>query len=379
MEEKNIEQLEDFLESKSKILLGPGPTNIDERVRRALSEQTISHLDPDFFNILDNISDLLREVFQTKNKITFAVSGTGSAGMEMAMANVLEKEDKILVLKNGVFGERMSDVASRYGASVIEMSVDWGQTFDQEKVVEKIKSIKNLKAVSIVHAETSTGALQGLSYIGNYLKTTDVIFIVDTVTSLSGIDVKTDDWNIDVCYSGTQKCLSVPPGLSPITFSNKALNKIQQRTTKIASWYLDLTMLINYWGSERVYHHTAPINMLYALNEGLSICHEEGLDRRFARHKENGDYFDSKLEEMGIKPFIDKTKYSSLPMLKSIFIPDGIDDSSFRQNLLLKHNIEIGSGLGPTKGKIWRIGVMGHNSRKDIIDTLFNVLGLYLA
>ena len=236
-----------------------------------------------------------------------------------------------------------------------------------------------MKAVSIVHAETSTGALQGLSYIGNYLKTTDVIFIVDTVTSLSGIDVKTDDWSIDVCYSGTQKCLSVPPGLSPITFSNKALNKIQQRTTKIASWYLDLTMLINYWGSERVYHHTAPINMLYALNEGLSICHEEGLDRRFARHKENGDYFDSKLEEMGIKPFIDKTKYSSLPMLKSIFIPDGIDDSSFRQNLLLKHNIEIGSGLGPTKGKIWRIGVMGHNSRKDIIDTLFNVLGLYLA
>lgn len=379
MEEKNIEQLQDFLGLKSKILLGPGPTNIDERVRRALSEQTISHLDPDFFNILDNISDLLREVFQTKNKITFAVSGTGSAGMEMAMANVLEKEDKILVLKNGVFGERMSDVASRYGASVIEMSVDWGQTFDQEKVVEKIKSIKNLKAVSIVHAETSTGALQGLSYIGNYLKTTDVIFIVDTVTSLSGIDVKTDDWNIDVCYSGTQKCLSVPPGLSPITFSDKALNKIQQRTTKIASWYLDLTMLINYWGSERVYHHTAPINMLYALNEGLSICHEEGLDRRFARHKENGDYFDSKLEEMGIKPFIDKTKYSSLPMLKSIFIPDGIDDSSFRQNLLLKHNIEIGSGLGPTKGKIWRIGVMGHNSRKDIIDTLFNVLGLYLA
>lgn len=379
MEEKNIEQLQDFLGLKSKILLGPGPTNIDERVRRALSEQTISHLDPDFFNILDNISDLLREVFQTKNKITFAVSGTGSAGMEMAMANVLEKEDKILVLKNGVFGERMSDVASRYGASVIEMSVDWGQTFDQEKVVEKIKSIKNLKAVSIVHAETSTGALQGLSYIGNYLKTTDVIFIVDTVTSLSGIDVKTDDWSIDVCYSGTQKCLSVPPGLSPITFSDKALNKIQQRTTKIASWYLDLTMLINYWGSERVYHHTAPINMLYALNEGLSICHEEGLDRRFARHKENGDYFDSKLEEMGIKPFIDKTKYSSLPMLKSIFIPDGIDDSSFRQNLLLKHNIEIGSGLGPTKGKIWRIGVMGHNSRKDIIDTLFNVLGLYLA
>ena len=379
MKEKNMEQLQDFLGSKPKILLGPGPTNIDERVRRALSEQTISHLDPDFFNILDNISDLLREVFQTKNKITFAVSGTGSAGMEMAMANVLEKEDKILVLKNGVFGERMSDVASRYGASVIEMSVDWGQTFDQEKVVEKIKSIKNLKAVSIVHAETSTGALQGLSYIGNYLKTTDVIFIVDTVTSLSGIDVKTDDWSIDVCYSGTQKCLSVPPGLSPITFSNKALNKIQQRTTKIASWYLDLTMLINYWGSERVYHHTAPINMLYALNEGLSICHEEGLDRRFARHKENGDYFDSKLEEMGIKPFIDKTKYSSLPMLKSIFIPDGIDDSSFRQNLLLKHNIEIGSGLGPTKGKIWRIGVMGHNSRKDIIDTLFNVLGLYLA
>ena len=379
MKEKNMEQLQDFLGSKPKILLGPGPTNIDERVRRALSEQTISHLDPDFFNILDNISDLLREVFQTKNKITFAVSGTGSAGMEMAMANVLEKEDKILVLKNGVFGERMSDVASRYGASVIEMSVDWGQTFDQEKVVEKIKSIKNLKAVSIVHAETSTGALQGLSYIGNYLKTTDVIFIVDTVTSLSGIDVKTDDWSIDVCYSGTQKCLSVPPGLSPITFSNKALSKIQQRTTKIASWYLDLTMLINYWGSERVYHHTAPINMLYALNEGLSICHEEGLDRRFARHKENGDYFDSKLEEMGIKPFIDKTKYSSLPMLKSIFIPDGIDDSSFRQNLLLKHNIEIGSGLGPTKGKIWRIGVMGHNSRKDIIDTLFNVLGLYLA
>jgi len=362
-----------------KILLGPGPTNIDERVKMALSREPMSHLDPDFFIILDNISELLRKIFQTENSTTFAISGTGSSGMEMSMANILEENDRILVLKNGVFGERMSDVASRYGADIIEMNVDWGRSFNQEDVIKKIKSISNLKAVSIVHAETSTGILQDLNYIGEYLKNTDIIFIVDTVTSLSGVEIQTDDWGIDVCYSGTQKCLSVPPGLSPITFSDKALKKIKRRKTKIPSWYLDLNMLMNYWGSERIYHHTAPVNMLFALHEGLKICHEEGLQNRFARHKENGDYFDLKLQEMGIMPFVDKTKYGSLPMLKSIFIPQGIDDSSFRKNLLSKHNIEIGGGLGHTKGKIWRIGIMGYNSRKELIDNLFNVLGPYIV
>ena len=295
------------------------------------------------------------------------------------MANVLEENDKILVLKNGVFGERMSDVASRYGADIVEMSIDWGKSFNQEDVIKKIKSISNLKAVSIVHAETSTGILQDLNYIGEYLKDTDIIFIVDTVTSLSGVEIRTDNWGIDVCYSGTQKCLSVPPGLSPITFSDKALNKIKRRNTKVASWYLDLNMLINYWGPKRVYHHTAPVNMLFALHEGLKICHEEGLQNRFARHEKNGDYFDLKLKEIGIIPFVDKEKYNSLPMLKSVFIPQGINDSSFRRDLLLRHNIEIGGGLGHTKGKIWRIGIMGYNSRKEVIDNLFNVLGLYIV
>ena len=361
-----------------KTLMGPGPTNLHKRVRDALSKETISHLDPEFFDVLNSISSLLRIVFQTNNKVTFAVSGTGSSGMEMTMANVIEEKDKILILKCGEFGNRMSDSASRYGANVTEMEIAWGESFNQLKVIEKIKTIKNLKAVALVHAETSTGVLQDIELIGEYLKNTDILFIVDAVTSLAGVQLKVDEWGVDICYSGTQKCLSVPPGLSPITFSEKSLSIIKKRKNKVSSWYFDLSLLVNYWGEDRVYHHTAPVNMLFALNEGLKLCCEEGLANRFARHADNGEHFDIRLKELGLASFVNLDKYKALPMLKSVIIPDGIADLQLRKDLLLNEMIEIGGGLGPTKGKIWRIGIMGFNSEKALIDKFFNKFKLYL-
>lgn len=364
--------------NSDKLLLGPGPTNIDLRIKDALSREPISHLDSDFFQILDDISLSLRSVFQTSNKVTFAVSGTGSSGMEMAMKNLVEVGDKVLILKNGEFGLRMENLAVRLDAEVISMTKNWGESFDQSDVIEKIKSIDDLKIVCIVHAETSTGVLQEIDLIGNYLKKTDIIFLVDAVTSLSGVDLRVDEWGIDVCFSGTQKCLSVPPGLAPITFNEKALSKIRNRKNKCTSWYFDLSMIVNYWGEDRVYHHTAPVNMLFALNESLKLCLNEGLDNRFKRHKENSNYFLSKMNSLGLKGFVDENKFTALPMLKSVYIPDEINDKEFRANLLKVHNLEIGGGLGPTKGKIWRFGIMGFNSRKEAIDKLFDILSLYI-
>lgn len=361
-----------------KILMGPGPTNIDDKIKKALSREPISHLDPDFFGILDNISSSLRKVFKTTNKVTFAVSGTGSSGMEMGMNNLVESSDEVLILKNGEFGDRMENLALRLGAKVSTMSVPWGHSFNQDKVIEKIKSMPNLKLICVVQAETSTGVLQEIDSIGRYVKDKDIIFLVDAVTSLTGVNLEVDAWGIDCCFSGTQKCLSVPPGLSPITFSEKAIDKINHRKDSSSSWYFDLKMLINYWGDNRVYHHTAPVNMLFALNEGLNLCLKEGLADRFERHHNNSEYFKVKLAQFGLESFVDETRFKSLPMIKSVFIPKGIDDLEIRGNLLSKYGIEIGGGLGVTKGKIWRIGIMGFNSRKELITDLFNKLSLYL-
>jgi len=370
--------MEEVMKNKSKVLLGPGPTNIDDKVKIALSREPISHLDAEFFGVLDEITTSLREVFQTKNKIAFAVSGTGSSGMEMAMSNLVEPDDEVLILKNGEFGSRMENLALRLRARVSTLSVPWGESFDQLDVIKKISSLPQLKVVALVHAETSTGVLQDIDLIGNYLKNTDIVFLVDAVTSLSGVELKVDEWGIDVCFSGTQKCLSVPPGLSPITFNDKALMKINNRKTPNSSWYFDLKMITDYWGEDRVYHHTAPVNMLFALNEGLSICLEEGLTRRFKRHRDNGEYFFYRMKELGLESFVDVDKFRSLPMLKSVLIPAGINDSEMRMDLLLNHGIEIGGGLGPTKGKIWRFGLMGFNSSKELIDNLFDKLELYI-
>ena len=362
----------------NKLLLGPGPSTVPDRILKAMANQTLSHLDPEFFKILDETSENLRLLFNTKNGATFAVSGTGSAGMETVFANLIEKNDKVLIFNNGLFGDRMADVAARYGANVLEYKKDWGTSFKTSEMINQIDQCDNLKIVAIVHAETSTGVLQDIKNIGNHLKEKEILFVVDAVTSFTGAELKIDDWGIDVCYSGTQKCLNVPPGLSPITFNDRSLEKITKRKTKVVSWYLDMNLLQDYLGSNRIYHHTAPVNMLFALNEGLKICLEEGLTSRITRHNQVGKYFDKRLESSNFKPFVNIDESKSLPMLKSLILPKDVDDSLVRLKILNERKIEIGGGLGSTKGKIWRVGLMGCNARNDIVDLFFETTRDYL-
>ncbi len=360
----------------SKLLLGPGPSNVPDRILKAMSNNCISHLDPDFFEILDQISENLKQLFKTNNKTTFAISGTGSAGMEAAFANIIEKDDKTLVFSSGLFGNRMADVASRYGGKVIETKKQWGKNFRIEEMKETIDSHKDLKVVAIVHAETSTGSLQPIKELGEYLKSSDIILIVDCVTSFTGINLEVDNWSIDICYSGTQKCLNVPPGLSPITFSEKALNKIKKRKEKVTSWYLDINLLRNYHEESRIYHHTAPVNMLFGFNEGLKICLEEGLQARFGRHQKVSKYFDDIIKSTDFSFFVDN-EYESLPMLKSLVLPESIRDE-LRFEILKNDRIEIGGGLGHTKGLIWRVGFMGCNAEIQNVDIFFKALNNYV-
>ena len=360
------------LKLKSKLLMGPGPSNVSGRVYEALSRPIIGHLDPDFLAIMDDTTDMLRKLFCTKNRLTIPISGTGSSGMEAAFVNVLEKGDKAVIGVNGVFGERMSDVASRYGAEVIRVEEEWGKVIEPSRIIDVLKQNPDAKVAAVVHAETSTGAKQPLEEIGSYLKDTGTLYLVDAVTSLAGCELKTDEWNIDICYSGTQKCLSVPPGLSPVTFSDKAMDIVESRSSKIESWYLDLSMIRKYWGSERVYHHTAPISMIYALREGLKIIMEEGLDNRYKRHQEVGDYLIDEISRLGFDLFAQKGH--RLPMLVSVVLPEGMDDNEVRSKLLKEHGIEIGVGLGKTRGKIWRIGLMGESSSKENVDIFINAL-----
>ena len=362
----------------NKLLLGPGPSTVPDRILKAMANQTISHLDPEFFKILDETSENLRLLFNTKNEATFAVSGTGSAGMETVFANLIEKNDKVLIFNNGLFGDRMADVAARYGANVLEYKKDWGTSFKTSEMINQIDQCDNLKIVAIVHAETSTGVLQDIKNIGNHLKEKEILFVVDAVTSFTGAELKIDDWGIDVCYSGTQKCLNVPPGLSPITFNDRSLEKITKRKSKVVSWYLDMNLLQDYLGSNRIYHHTAPVNMLFALNEGLKICLEEGLTSRITRHNQVGKYFDKRLESSNFKHFVNIDESKSLPMLKSLILPKDVDDSLVRLKILNERKIEIGGGLGSTKGKIWRVGLMGCNARNDIVDMFFETTRDYL-
>jgi len=356
----------------SKLLMGPGPSNVSKRVYNALATPIIGHLDPEFLGIMDETTQMLREVFRTDNKLTIPVSGTGSSGMEAGFVNVLEKGDKVVIGVNGVFGERMSDVASRYGAEVIRVEEEWGRIIEPDRIIEVLKKHPDTKLVAIVHAETSTGAKQPLEEIGSFVKGTDTLLLVDAVTSLAGCELNIDEWNIDICYSGTQKCLSVPPGLSPVTFSDKAVDVIDARDSKIESWYLDLSMIRKYWGSERVYHHTAPISMIYALREGLKIILEEGLEERHKRHQMVGDYFVEEISKLGFSLFAQEGH--RLPMLVSVILPEGIDDGHVRSTLLDEHGIEIGVGLGKTKGEIWRVGLMGESSTKENVDIFIGAL-----
>ena len=347
------------LQPGQRILMGPGPSDVHPRVLRAMSVPTVGHLDPDFLAIMDQTQELLRYVLQTENRLTIPVSGTGSAGMETCFVNVIEPGDQVVVGVNGVFGERMSDLAGRCGAEVTRVEAEWGRIVEPEKIREALGG-KKPKVVAVVHAETSTGAHQPLEEIAEIAHDAGALFLVDTVTSLGGVEVRSDDWGLDVVYSGTQKCLSCPPGLAPVSFGERAMEVVRNRKTKVQSWYLDMTMVEKYWGPDRAYHHTAPINMIYGLYEALRIIHEEGLEARWARHQLNHEALDAGLAAMGIDYW--SQEGHRLPMLNAVVIPEGVDDVTVRKALLNDYQIEIGSGLGSGKGKVWRIGIMGESS-----------------
>jgi len=339
-----------------RILMGPGPSDIHPRVLAALAAPTVGHLDPYFLKVMDELQGMLRQVFRTENKLTLAVSGTGSAGMEAVVVNLIEPGDRMVVCVNGVFGGRMADVAKRAGAEVTIIERPYGEVFDPGEITAALKTAKP-KVLGIVHAETSTGAHQPVDEIAKLCHEHGALIAVDCVTSLGGLPVEVDAWGLDAVYSGTQKCLSCPPGLAPVTFSPRAIEAIDKRTKKVQSWYLDMQMVKDYWGSNRAYHHTAPINMNYALHEALRIVLEEGLDARFARHRRNHLALKAGLEAMGVQyAGVDGRR---LPMLNAVLIPAGVDDAAVRKQLLTEFGIEIGGGLGPWKGKAWRIGLMG--------------------
>lgn len=359
-----------------RVLMGPGPSDVDPRVLEALSRPTIGHLDPAFLDVLNEVRELLRYTFQTRNELTFAVSGTGSAGMETCVVNLIEPGDPMLVCINGVFGKRMMDVAERCRADVSTIEIEWGKAFKPDEIKQALKN-HSAKVVGIVHAETSTGVCQPLQEISKIVHDAGALLLVDTVTSLAGMKVDVDGWQIDACYSGTQKCLSCPPGLAPVTFSEAAVKAIDNRKTKVQSWYLDITMIRKYWGSERLYHHTAPVNMNYALLESLRMIKEEGLEQRWARHLANHKLLKAGLAAIGIE-YVPQPGYE-LPMLNAVTIPAGVNDVTVRKQLLSEFNIEIGGGLGDFKGKAWRIGLMGSASTPGNVMLFLSALEKCLA
>lgn len=353
-----------------RILLGPGPSETPDRVLQAMASPTLGHLDPEYLTLMDELKQLLQEIFRTKNGLTLAVSGTGSAGMEAAVVNLLEPGDEALVCVNGVFGGRMKDVMERTGATVRAIEAPWGETIPPERIAEELRKYSATAVVGIVHAETSTGAMQPLEEVSRIVHDAGALLLVDAVTSLGGTPVEVDAWRIDACYSGTQKCLSCPPGLAPVTFSPAALEKIDRRRTKVQSWYLDMSMIRNYWGADRAYHHTAPINMTYALREACVAVLEEGLEARFARHLTNHRALRAGLEAIGLN-YIPQ---HSLPMLNAIHVPQGVDEAGVRRRLLEDYGIEIGAGLGPFKGQALRIGLMGASSSRRNVMLLLSAL-----
>ncbi len=356
-----------------RLLMGPGPSGVHPRVLEALSIPIVGHLDPQFLAVMDRIQEMLRRLFRTENRLTIAVSGTGSSGMESAFVNVVEPGDEVLVCVNGVFGNRMSDIVERIGGVLHRIDRPWGEVFEPSEIEEALARHPDVKVVAIVHAETSTGALQPLEEIGELCRKDGRLFLVDCVTSLGGERFEADEWNIDVAYSGTQKCLSCPPGLAPVTFSERAVEKLKSRESKVVSWYLDLSMIEKYWtDGERAYHHTAPISMNYALHEALCLVHEEGLEARWERHRSNSAALVAGLEALGFRLFAQQGH--RLPMLNAVWIPEGVDDAGFRKALLEDYDIEIGGGLGEVAGKIWRIGLMGETSSRENIMTFLGAL-----
>lgn len=354
-------------------LLGPGPSEIAPRVLAALGKPTIGYLDPSFVGMMEDIKSLLRYAFQTRNALTFPVSGPGSAGMEMCFVNLVDPGDKVIVCRNGVFGGRMIENVERAGGIAVVVDDEWGKPVDVQKVEDALQRNPDAKVLAFVHAETSTGACSDAATLCALAQKHGCMTIVDTVTSLGGVPVLVDAWGADAVYSGSQKCLSCTPGLSPITFSERAVQFVQGRPSKSQSWFLDLKLLLGYWGdTTRTYHHTAPTNSLYALHEALRSLHEEGLEAAWARHRRNHELLKTGLEKLDIGYLVQED--ARLPQVNAVHIPQGLDDKATRAALLTDHGIEIGAGLGALAGKIWRIGLMGHSSREDNVQACLDAL-----
>ena len=359
-----------------RVLMGPGPSDVPARTLQAIAAPCIGHLDPYFLAIMNETQKLLRALFQTDNELTIPVSGTGSAGMETCFVNLVEPGDEVAVCVNGVFGTRMADIVKRIGGKLIRIDAEWGAALDPEAVRQAIKG-KAPKVIAVVHAETSTGVCQPLDDLARISHDAGALFLVDAVTSLGGMPVPIDELKIDAVYSGTQKCISGPPGLSPVTFGPAAVKAMERRETPVVSWYLDLSMVRDYWGSERKYHHTAPINMIYGLREALRLIAEEGLSNRHARHRLNHRALVAGIEAMGLSMLVPEA--IRLPMLNAVRIPQGIDDLTVRKALLNDYGIEIGGGLGQFAGKVWRIGLMGQSCRRKNVSLLLAALETVLS
>ncbi len=358
----------------ARLLLGPGPSNVPERVRRAMAQPLLGHLDPAFLALMDEVQERLRPLFGTRNPFTLPLSATGSAGMEACLANLLERGDDVVVGVAGVFGERMADVATRIGARVTRVETEPGTALDPDAMGSAIERVRPT-VVSLVHAETSTGVYQPVEEIAAAARGVDAFVVLDCVTSLSGLPVELDAWGVDAAYSGTQKCLSCPPGLSPVSFSERAVERVRGRATPVQSWYLDVTLLAGYFGGERVYHHTAPISAIYALLEGLRLVGEEGLEARAARHREAAGALLEGVAPLGFEPLVPEA--IRLPMLTTLRLPEalcGAPEAALRRRLLTEHGIEVGGGLGKLAGAIWRVGLMGENARVENVERLLAAL-----
>jgi alanine-glyoxylate transaminase / serine-glyoxylate transaminase / serine-pyruvate transaminase len=353
-----------------RLLLGPGPSNPFPEVMEAFQRPVLGHLDPDFLIVLDEIADRLRVAFRTANTLTLPMSGTGSAGMETCFVNLVEPGDTVIIGVNGVFGERMCEVARRCGGEVVRVEAPWGRAIDPQRMLDAHREHLGARVLAIVHAETSTGVLNDVAPLAA-IRETDTLLLVDMVTSLGGVPVEVDEWGIDAVYSGTQKCLGVPPGLSPVSFSERAVARIRGRAHPPQSWYLDLGLIADYVGSARRYHHTAPISMLYALHAGLGVLLEEGLEASWARHAHVGAQLQAALPELGFRLFAEERR---LPQLTSVWLPEGVDDAKVRGELLRRFDIEVGGGLGDLAGKGWRIGLMGHGAREHSVAALLGAL-----
>lgn len=359
-----------------RLLLGPGPSNPHPLVLQAMGLPPVGHLDPRFLELMSQTQSLLRYAWQTSNTMTIPVSGTGSAAMEATLANTVEPGDVVLVGVNGYFGHRLVDMAGRYGADVRTMSKSWGHVFSLDEIRAGLETHRPA-ILALVHAETSTGACQPLEGIGALCREYNCLLLVDSVTSLGGVPLFIDDWGIDLSYSCSQKGLGCPPGASPLTMSDRAVAKLQQRRTKVANWYLDMILLGQYWGNERVYHHTAPINMNYGIYEALRLLAEEGLQESWDRHRTNAELLWDGLADLGLQCHVDIEH--RLPTLTTVRIPDGLDGKAIARQLLDRYNVEVGNGLGELAGQVWRIGLMGYNSRPENVLTLLATLERVLA